>query len=93
MSAPRPDDSIDAMRHEIDAIDRAFLEALGRRRALVARMRETKARLGLSRVDDAREAVVRQHWLSVARGSNVPDTLARSLLDLVLAESRARVSE
>lgn len=93
MPAPNTDDAIDTMREEIDAIDRELLEALGRRRSVVSRMRETKARLSLSRIDDAREAVVRRHWQSIALSANVPEELALSLLELVLADSRARVSE
>jgi chorismate mutase len=85
------DDELASMRAEIDTLDRELLAVLAKRRLVVDRMRITKTRLALPRIDDAREARVRDRWLASARELALPEPLALALLDVVLADSRALV--
>jgi aryl-alcohol dehydrogenase-like predicted oxidoreductase/chorismate mutase len=80
------------LRLEVDRVDASIVEALGRRRRLVAALAEVKRRVGLAALDPGRESTVRAGWLSSAAREGVPEALALSVLDAVLADSRARVT-
>jgi chorismate mutase/prephenate dehydrogenase len=81
-----------ALRAEIDALDRSLVALLGRRRAVVARMRALKAEHALPRVDPERERSLRAALLEEGRAHELPDALVHAVLDVVLEDSRQLVS-
>ena len=82
---------LDALRAEIDLADRAILEALARRRAVVERVRGLKRAQGLPPLDPQREQRVRDRWAQHAAELGIPTRSALEILEAILVDSRARV--
>jgi chorismate mutase len=80
-----------ALRAEIDRVDLELLDALARRRAVVARIAQVKHAHALAGHDPVREAEMRSALLRQARQRAVPETLVNAVLDAILQDSRGVV--
>lgn len=89
--APRGRD-LGAMRAEIDALDRALLELVGRRRALVAELFAYKRRLGLALIDEAREQDLLADRRAYAARAGVPEDVAEAIIRAILDASHAQAA-
>ena len=85
------EDSLSALRAEIDALDLAWLDVLARRRDVVARMRALKHGRALPRLDPERERAVRERLCAHGQARGVPEPLVGRVLDAILEDSRALV--
>lgn len=80
MTAPQPATALDAIRHEIDAIDGQILRLLTQRFAATEKVKATKKQDGSiasSPFRPAREAMMMRRLLGEADGSLSPDLLVR----------------
>lgn len=84
--APAPPELAE-IRSEIDAVDDAIVAALGRRFALVRRVAEIKARLGLPVLAPARFEAVRNRAASAAADLGMSAEFAGAIYDLIHAEA------
>jgi aryl-alcohol dehydrogenase-like predicted oxidoreductase/chorismate mutase len=87
-----PTDPLTELRREIDRVDASVVAALALRRRLVGALAEVKRDVGLAPLDPGREAEVRAVWLRTAAAEGLPADLALAVLDVVLGDSRARVT-
>lgn len=78
-------------RGEIDRIDREIVALLAARRRVVAGLAQQKRAAGADPVDPVREATLRARWSGEAAAAGLPEAVALSVLDAVLAASRAHV--
>lgn len=89
MNAPPPDNSLEALRREIDSIDDQILALLVRRFAATARVGASKAKdgsLSSSPIRPAREATMLRR-LAVQGGADVPPQLLVRLWRVILSAS------
>ena len=84
----RAEDSLDALRTELDRRDAELLAALGARFAVVRRIGDLKRGEGRAVEDRRREAELREYWRQLARQWNMDEAFAGDLLTLVLAQSK-----
>ena len=84
--------TLEDLRAAIDAIDAELVALLARRRGVVAEMAAHKRAAGLAPLDAAREAELAERWAELARALGMPAEVARTVLEAVLAHSRAQVS-
>ncbi|MEZ4303005.1 MAG: chorismate mutase, partial [Polyangiaceae bacterium] len=77
---PAPAGTLASMRAAIDAEDRALIELLARRRALVRELFEWKLRHGLPLIDPAREALLLADRAALAEERGLPASLVERVL-------------
>jgi chorismate mutase len=82
------DPELTALRAEIDALDRALVDLLAQRRAVVRRIAQHKHQHHLPALDAAREAELLAATAAYARERGVPEPLVREVLAVVLLDSR-----
>jgi chorismate mutase/prephenate dehydrogenase len=83
---------LDALREQVDAIDRALIVLLATRRSTVDAIAELKRRNSLDAVDPTREAALRALWSREAELHGLPVEAALAVLAGVLEGSRKHVS-
>lgn len=83
------DERIAPYRAEIDAIDRAVLELLARRRELVRALFALKDAQGVPRLDAARERALLDARRELAVALGLPPALSDEVFRAVLASSHA----
>jgi chorismate mutase len=86
-----PGPSLDALRLEIDRLDRALLEQLAARRDVVAELGAWKRAHGVPGHDPTREAELHARWAEHARALALPEPLAHAILEAILSHSRTWV--
>jgi chorismate mutase/prephenate dehydrogenase len=79
-------------RARIDAFDRAILEIVARRRALVAELFIAKRRHNLPLIDPARESALLADRRALAERLGVPPDLAERLFQAILDSSHAEAA-
>ena len=84
----RAEDSLDALRAELDRRDAELLAALGARFAVARRIGDLKRSEGRTIEDSRREAEVYGHWQELARQCGLDEVFTGDLLALVLAQSK-----
>jgi chorismate mutase len=87
-----PDQELELLRREIDALDRALVDVLVARREVVERIGALKRARGLPAVDPLREARMRAAMVEQGASRGLPEPLVAAVLEAVLADSRALVS-
>jgi chorismate mutase/prephenate dehydratase len=95
MTAPSPDNTLDAIRREIDAIDDQILDLLERRFAAAGRVKATKAgdgSIASSPFRPAREAVMLRRLVAQANGTVPPDALFRLWRVILSASTQFQAS-
>ncbi|MEZ4300179.1 MAG: chorismate mutase [Polyangiaceae bacterium] len=90
---PAPAGTLASMRAAIDAEDRALIELLARRRALVRELFEWKLRHGLPLIDPAREALLLADRAALAEERGLPASLVERVLRTILDASHADAAE
>lgn len=88
----RDADELRALRSEIDRIDRALLDALAARMAVVARIGALKRRSAAPMVDPAREDEMHRVRRAFGASLGLAEGECRAFFDAVLALSRARLA-
>ena len=83
---------LEEKRAELDAIDRAILELVARRRALVAELFAEKRRRALPLIDPARERTLLNERRSSAERLGVPPDLAERIFQAILDGSHAEAA-
>jgi len=78
------------LRLEIDAIDRAIVEAIGLRVLIGTRIGEIKQELGLPVLDPAREAAVVRRSAERARDAGVDEEAVREIFWRLIGLSRRK---
>lgn len=73
-------EDLEALRAQLDAADRAVLEAAARRLALVRRVLDWKAEAGVPAQDPAREARVLARARAVGAELGLPEGVAEAVL-------------
>ena len=86
-----PDQELELLRREIDALDRALVDVLVARREVVERIGAPKRARGLPAVDPLREARMRAAMVEQGASRGLPEPLVSAVLEAVLADSRAVV--
>lgn len=86
-----PDQELELLRREIDALDRALVDVLVARREVVERIGALKRARGLPAVDPLREARMRAAMVEQGASRGLPEPLVSAVLEAVLADSRAVV--
>ncbi len=79
---------LEALRHEIEALDEQLVSLLARRLALVEEVGEVKQQLGLPTLDPTREAEVVRRGAELARARGLDPELARDVLWRIMAHAR-----
>ena len=79
--------TIEAIRNEIDSIDREIVELLARRGELVSRIGRQKAIAGIPVNDRRREAIVMDRAIGTA-GGRVSERAVTAVFTAILDESR-----
>lgn len=77
-------------RARIDALDRALLEIVARRRALVGELFEAKRRHNLPLIDPAREGALLTERRASAERLGVPPDLAERIFQAILDASHTQ---
>ena len=82
------DDRLEALRVKIRAVDHELVKLIGRRRALVIEIGETKEALGLPVLDPPQEAKVVRRAAELARELEVDQELTRDVIWRIIASAR-----
>ena len=80
--------SLDELRKEIQEVDAAIVDLLGRRMSIVREIGEVKRSQGIAVVDPAREAAVVAYVAQLARTAGLPEGDVRELFWRIMALSR-----
>ena len=79
---------LEELRQRILEVDRALVELVGERRALVLEIGRIKSELNLPVLDPAREAAVVRRAVALAREKNVDEELTRDVIWRIMASAR-----
>lgn len=90
MSAGTNDTTVDAIRAQVDEVDRNIVAALAQRHALVDRIAHRKRQLGLAIRDVAREQQILDDRVLRAQELGLPAAAVESLFRLLLLASRSQ---
>ena len=82
-----------ASRDTLDRLDRALLDLVAQRRAVVASLFEIKRRRGLPLIDPDRERMLLASRRALAEQLGIPGDLAERLFQVILEGSHAQASD
>lgn len=88
--AAGPLDQLERLREEISECDSELIEILSRRRSLVRKIGEVKARLGFPVTDPRREAAVVRRAAEMARAAGLDEELIRNLIWKIMSSARVQ---
>jgi chorismate mutase len=91
MSAHQDDPRLTELREQIEAADRALLDAFLRRLEIARAVRRHKDEHGYTFVDAGREQELAERWRAAAAGA-LPDETVQELFETVLALSKREAS-
>ena len=86
-TAPTPETQLDALRAELDRLDRALLDGVRERLALCARVAELKRRHDIAVLQPDRMQVVHRRAQDYARSNGLSGDFVEELFTLLIGEA------